>query len=89
MAAKLSEDPNVSVVVLEAGAANLNDPAICMPPDRSAYHNPRTDRHAVRGASYGQSLGDKQYDWVHTSVSVDDSRGDRQLSHSCRRRKPT
>jgi len=31
VATRLSEDPSVSVLVLEAGAANLNDPEILIP----------------------------------------------------------
>ncbi|THH20177.1 hypothetical protein EW146_g1128 [Bondarzewia mesenterica] len=31
LAVRLSEDPSVSVLVLEAGAANLDDPAILTP----------------------------------------------------------
>lgn len=32
LAARLTEDPDVNVLVLEAGQANINDPAICTPP---------------------------------------------------------
>ena len=38
LAARLTEDPNVTVAVLEDGDANLDDPAICMYDQHSGLH---------------------------------------------------
>ena len=59
----------MSVLVLEAGAANLNDPEICM----MLCFNALALTHAVRAVipfSYGSLIGKPQYDWGFLSVSA-------------------
>jgi hypothetical protein len=59
----------VSVLVLEAGAPNLNDPEIRM----VLNFNPSILTHAVYAvipAVFGSQLGKPQYDWGFFSVSA-------------------
>ena len=59
----------MSVLVLEAGAANLNDPEICM----ILSFNLSILTHAVHAvipAIFGSQVGKPQYDWGFFSVSA-------------------
>ena len=68
VAARLSEDPNVTVVVLEAGPANLDDPLIstCLIPDH-IYRDVYLRSSAVP-AQFGKHFGHHKYDWDFTTV---------------------
>lgn len=47
-AARLTEDPSVSVAVLEAGQANLNDPKITVPGQfTQTFTNPQVSMHCL------------------------------------------
>jgi hypothetical protein len=65
LAARLSEDPNTSVLVLEAGEANLNDAAIRTSASLLKCLMLNHVR-PVRPASYGSHFGQQAYDWVST-----------------------
>ena len=59
----------MSVLVLEAGAANLNDPEICM----MLCFDLLTLTHTLRAVipfNYGSLIGKPQYDWGFFSVSA-------------------
>ena len=74
VAARLSEDPATSVLVLEAGAANLDDPNLsACPPLAPPCSSPRSFiRFIVRPlalpATYGKVFKDPNYDWAFTTV---------------------
>lgn len=69
LAARLTEDPNMNVLVLEAGEANTDDPQLR---EFRPYHNehgPDTaEMHVVRPAIFGSHLGNKAYSWDHQTV---------------------
>lgn len=71
LAARLSEDSETSVLVLEAGGANINDPAIrahLFLRRSIPYQSPLLYAILVRPASYGSHFGQPQYDWSHKTV---------------------
>ncbi|TFY75596.1 hypothetical protein EWM64_g8416 [Hericium alpestre] len=67
LAVRLSEDSNVSVLVLEAGGANIDDPAILRPASYGSHlKNDDYDwNHRTTPQKYS---GDVQYDWPRGKV---------------------
>lgn len=68
LAARLSEDPFVSVCVLEAGGANLNDPMIRTSTTPLSAILLLTPLPIVTPALFGAHFGKQEYDWGHASV---------------------
>ena len=74
VAARLSEDPATSVLVLEAGAANLDDPNLsaCLTLAPSLFVTAIAHAVYVRPlalpATYGKVFKDPNYDWAFTTV---------------------
>jgi hypothetical protein len=64
LASRLTEDPSISVLVVEAGEANLDDPVL-----RKSYQLFffQCSQCTVRTASYGRHFGNPSYDWVSLS----------------------
>ncbi|KAJ7708735.1 GMC oxidoreductase [Mycena rosella] len=59
VAARLSEDPSVSVLVIEAGPANLDDP----------------DLRKLTPAAFGTHFGKPQYDWAFQTIPQEFCKG--------------
>ena len=100
LAARLSEDPTKSVLVLEAGGAHLNDPMIGKfdAPCCNALPRPLVDVVCVdMPASYGKFFMNKEYDYAFMTVraplhsisaSISDSRPRAHRFHKSMRRTP-
>jgi len=66
LANRLSEDSRTSVLVLEAGAAHLDDPNTSMS-CRTLSHKPNLSSTGMP-ASYAKVFGDPGYDWGFKTV---------------------
>jgi choline dehydrogenase-like flavoprotein len=60
----------VSVLVIEAGSPNLNDPAICERDFLFLFHyiEPAMPHNLVTTGRYGSQIGNPKYDWGFTTV---------------------
>lgn len=71
LAARLTDDQDTDVLVIEAGQANLDDPALCMSPHLPhVWKSLLTLVYPVRPASFGSHLGNPLYAWGHKTVRV-------------------
>jgi choline dehydrogenase-like flavoprotein len=71
LAARLSEDPNVSVCVLEDGDANLDDASIRTASSSfTACEPPLTHLCIVHTGVFASNFLKTNYDWAHMTVFV-------------------
>ena len=68
VAARLSEEADKTVCILEAGGDNLDDQMICGFPRISLGLGAGLNIPVVRPGGYGTHLGNKLYDWAHETV---------------------
>jgi hypothetical protein len=79
VATRLTEDPTVSVLVLEAGRANLNDDSISTCSSATHHHLILTTRIAMPG-TFGKNFFQPDYEWGFMTVGIGTNHGDALLT---------